>query len=615
MVIWLLTWRQTSLRLLLVLLVLVRIVSINQPTEEMLSGWWVEEQRWYGFGHLQKVVVRRTVVPPAWWGKLVRGRYWVQAGLWVGVAVVLLCYLLPSSGPAWVWMVVLIATHRARTAWGRWKMALGTKACWQAPSIVVELAPATSLEQQVTEPEASLSLPEPTEVRPDQKPETVAEVKRPAPAPDSPAAVMGQSLAQVVVNLPLGTNLGLLYFLWMLVSGQLLATRGAIFPALQRIGLSEAASRRTWAAFAKGSWQISTLLLRWQRQVEQEGLWQEHHLAGYRVKAADLTGFWRPTLKGCPSKHYKAEAGKALPAIVLGVVTRVGQVGQQRVPLPCFFVRADPDDPSEKALMARLLEQVAATLAKDELVVLDAGFKLKGVLAADLSRYLVRLARNFTARRNYPAEYQGRGRPPEKGEVVRPLPRTYKGRTIAATTPDREESWNDGEVSLKAQFWDDLVLRDEKPGAASFNVVAIHDPRYKRPLLLATPLKLTAAILREFYRDRWPVEQLPLCAKQMVGAARQFVHASESCQRLPELALLAGAILTYVAAKLPPIPTGFWDRAPKPTPGRLRRALERQPFSANLPLPARIRQKASVTDHLPKGILGHRRQRKAVAAV
>jgi len=615
MVTWLLTWRQTSLRLSLVLLFLVRIVSLGQPTEEMLSGWWAEEQRRRGFGYLQEEAVRQTVVPPAWWGKWVRGRYWVQAGLWVGVAGGLLCQLLPSSGPTWAWVVVLIATHRARTALERGKVALGTEACWQTPSIVVELALVTSLEQQVTKPEVSLSLPEAAKVGPDQKPETVAEVKQPMPAPDSPAAVMGQSLAQVLVNLPVGTNLGLLHFLWMLVSGQLLATRGAIFPALQRIGLSEAASRRAWAAFARGSWQISTLLLWWQSQVEQEEVWQEHHLAGYRVKAADLTGFWRPTLKNCPSKHYKAEAGKALPAIVLGVVTRVGQVGEQRVPLPCFLVRADPDDPSEKALKSRLLEQVAATLAEDELVVLDAGFKLKVVLTADLPRYLIRLARNFTARRNYPAEYQGRGRPPEKGELVRPLPRTYNSRTIAATPPDREESWDDGEVSLKAQFWDDLVLRDEKPEAASFNVVAIHDPRYKDPLLMATPLKLTAAILREFYRDRWPVEQLPLCAKQIVGAARQFVHAPESCQRLPELALLAGAILTYVAAKLPPIPTGFWDRAPKPTPGRLRRALERQPFSANLPLPARIRQKSSVTDHLPKGILGHRRQGKAVEAV
>ena len=70
MVTWLLAWRQTSLRLLLVLLVLVRIVSLNLPTEEMLSGWWIEEQRRCGFGHLQEVVARRAVVPPAWWGEL-----------------------------------------------------------------------------------------------------------------------------------------------------------------------------------------------------------------------------------------------------------------------------------------------------------------------------------------------------------------------------------------------------------------------------------------------------------------------------------------------------------------------------------------------------------------
>ena len=46
------------------------------------------------------------------------------------------------------------------------------------------------------------------------------------------------------------------------------------------------------------------------------------------------------------------------------------------------------------------------------------------------------------------------------------------------------------------------------------------------------------------------IEQLPLAAKQMIGAHRQFVSASESCQRLPELALLAGSILTYLAATL-----------------------------------------------------------------
>jgi len=64
-------------------------------------------------------------------------------------------------------------------------------------------------------------------------------------------------------------------------------------------------------------------------------------------------------------------------------------------------------------------------------------------------------------------------------------------------------------------------------------------------------------VLRDLYRDRWAVEQLPLAAKQMLGAARAFVHAPKTCQRLPELALLAGAILSYGAATSPAIPTGF----------------------------------------------------------
>ncbi len=106
----------------------------------------------------------------------------------------------------------------------------------------------------------------------------------------------------------------------------------------------------------------------------------------------------------------------------------------------------------------------------------------------------------------------------------------------------------------------------------------------------------------------WAIEQLPLAAKQMLGAARQFVHAPETCQRLPELALLAGSVLSYAAATAPAIPTGFWDRQPHPTPGRLRRCLARLPFPQNFPLPARIRAKAAVTGHLPTGCWGQRRR-------
>ena len=149
----------------------------------------------------------------------------------------------------------------------------------------------------------------------------------------------------------------------------------------------------------------------------------------------------------------------------------------------------------------------------------------------------------------------------------------------------------------------------------TFRVYAIYDPAYTTPWLLATPLDLKAATVRAIYQDRWPVEQIPLSVKQMVGAHRQFVHADESIQRLPELALLASSILSYLAATAPLAPTGFWDRQPRRTPGRFRRMLMNMPFPQSYPLPGQIRKKASVTEHLPKGILAHRRKSTASAPV
>ncbi|MBV7336964.1 hypothetical protein KFU94_53805 [Chloroflexi bacterium TSY] len=68
----------------------------------------------------------------------------------------------------------------------------------------------------------------------------------------------------------------------------------------------------------------------------------------------------------------------------------------------------------------------------------------------------------------------------------------------------------------------------------------------------------------------------------MIGLHRQFVHADEACFRLPELGLLAGNLLSHLAASLPPIPTGYWDREPQATPGRLR-AFSRVLFSNSRP--------------------------------
>ena len=47
-----------------------------------------------------------------------------------------------------------------------------------------------------------------------------------------PVSRMMALLCALVAALPIGTNLGLLHLLWMLVSGRLLGSRGALFAVL-----------------------------------------------------------------------------------------------------------------------------------------------------------------------------------------------------------------------------------------------------------------------------------------------------------------------------------------------------------------------------------------------
>src|SRR5215471_3492274 len=126
------------------------------------------------------------------------------------------------------------------------------------------------------------------------------------------------------------------------------------------------------------------------------------------------------------------------------------------------------------------------------------------------------------------------GRAPLYGERVRPLPRTHKGKRSAATPPDATAQWVVGGRLIQAQVWDNLVLSTATPGGPAFRCVVIHDPRYQEPWVLATNLPVSAYALWCLYRDRWPIEQIPLAATSVAVA------------------------------------TGFWDRYCRPTCGRLR---------------------------------------------
>jgi hypothetical protein len=408
-------------------------------------------------------------------------------------------------------------------------------------------------------------------------------------------------LSLLTQGLPVGTNLALLHFMYMMVSGALLPSRGAMFPALKSIGLSDCATRRAWVAFRKGVWQMPEILVLWREQVKQMPDWQEHRYEGYRPIPADVTAFWRPALKNCPSRHYHPAANRALPAVIMGITGEVGEINGQRIALPRAFERVHPKDTSETRLWQEMLKNAKKNLQSDEILVVDAGVKICGLQEAGIENYEVRLATNFTARRNFLPDHV-QGRKPKYGALVRPLPRKHKGKTLEATAPDETYLWVEDGHELRAEIWRDLVLNKTIPGKnKTFDVYAIYDPDFDKPWLLAIPLKLKPESVRAIYKDRWPVEQIPLSAKQMVGAHRQFVHNTESIQRLPELALLAGSILTFLAATIPAIPTGFWDRKPKRTPGRLRRALIGKPFPKDAVLSGQLREKRSATAHLPKG--------------
>ena len=398
-----------------------------------------------------------------------------------------------------------------------------------------------------------------------------------------------------------------------MLQGSLLGSRGAIFSALLASGFGKERARRCWAAMRYGAWQPAELIVAWQEYVKEQGQWQEHDHDGYRAVSVDLTGFFRPSLKGWWSKHFHALIGRALPAVVFGVVVWVGQIGSQRVPLLKRLIRAEEEEPTDAKLMDKVLHQLGRSLQPDEIAIFDAGFKLAALQAAQIEQAVVRLAANATARRNEVAAYKGRGRRPIYGQIVRPLARRRQGKQIPATAPECTTTFTYQERTIQVKGWYDLILPGvvPDPDNETFDVYVFVDPLYELPLVLATTLRLAPQTSFGLYQDRWPVEQVPLAAKHMIGAHRQFVFAQQSCYRLPELALLAGGILTYLAAALPPIPTGFWDRQPKSTPGRLRRLLARADFPEDHPFLPQLRKKRSVTDHLPKGIAAHRRTKAA----
>jgi hypothetical protein len=79
----------------------------------------------------------------------------------------------------------------------------------------------------------------------------------------------------------------------------------------------------------------------------------------------------------------------------------VGEISDQWLAYPRAFMRVHPRDPSETRLWHDVLRSGRRQLGEDEVAIIDAVVKVSNLQEADLDRYVLRLAINFTARRSH----------------------------------------------------------------------------------------------------------------------------------------------------------------------------------------------------------------------
>jgi hypothetical protein len=254
-----------------------------------------------------------------------------------------------------------------------------------------------------------------------------------------PAYQAQQIIVDTIQDAPLGTRRGIYSCLFSIMAGHLRQTRGALIPALDKIGLTQNECLRAREAVAEGVWTTQQLLKRFHETVAKEQKWQPLVIGGFKVNAIDNTCTYRPRLQNCDTKHYNSTAKRALPAVNFGLCSAVGLMDGQKVTLPRLIVRGDVKAKTDQVLMEQLCELSGKILNDKDLVVADRKFPVMYMIEKGIKNVVTRRQTNITARRVAPEIPEGQtkvGRPAVYGGYVRPLARTRKGKEIPATEPD-----------------------------------------------------------------------------------------------------------------------------------------------------------------------------------
>lgn len=446
---------------------------------------------------------------------------------------------------------------------------------------------------------------------------------------NTPTAVnyqVQQAIEQMVATLPKGTNLGICDAISAMYSGYFVESGGGIMPAVDQY-LSTyiddeteraARSRRAAKAITYGQFNLEELLDELKKRVDADGQWQATVIQGYKLKPVDMTAYKRTRVKGLKSKTYDSSANKAVAGVPFGMMGTTGRVGEQRVAILELLVCGDTSQNAPSAEMEKVYKQVGKKLTETDLALFDAGFSLVDAVRYGVNNCVVRLAKNCTFGKTagkIPPRTSNKGPTPSRhqAEVVRPLARKHGDNLLPASKPTQTHTIVDeAGVEITVKVWSRVYFlerhldciedtkRKRKLRQMPLQIVAIQHPDFKNPLLLGTPvLELTAASMQAIYPERWPIEGIPQTGKYILsgGGGRHYVHHPTAITRLPALTMIFGSLFKYLAAILPPIRSGFWDRAVKPTYGRLLKYLKK----VGLPLSSQLFKKASVTAHLPPG--------------
>lgn len=269
------------------------------------------------------------------------------------------------------------------------------------------------------------------------------------------------AIEHVVKQMGVGTNINLLHLIWAMVTGSFLSSRGTVHQALKQSGCTDAEINRSSQTLRTGQWQIGEMITKWREYVSETTQWELKTYEGWRVLSADVVVFPRLKLKGWIGKLYRGTFGKAIKAVGLGVIVEIGHYAGCRVPLLRQIVRSQNREGSEKLLKQDLLKAVSNQLQPNEVLVHDAGVKIKDVREAGIENYIIRLAKNSVARRNYlPRNAHGNR---QYGTEIRPQSRMRKGTMIEATKdPDIQTSFSWQERSIEAHSWQDVVGAQDK---------------------------------------------------------------------------------------------------------------------------------------------------------